>query len=210
MKKFITLPIFFMLLAIMVYSQGMPEKFYYKKFTKSTKVYQTLSGPDSVRIEKTGKVKNRIITRKVVAAEKNYTYRFYKKYKKAEVSSDDGQVLGSYKINGKAKYDITLPNGTIYDWKKGKTGKEWNYSVEGAEVMNCKIIKEEGKKYLQYTILDPNAADFSKALLLSKVFGIDLIQAKASAPAVYGGVIAGSVAIALLGTMQQDSTPQVE
>lgn len=142
--------------------------------------------------------------------DKDYTYQLHKKDKTVKILSGDDQVLGFYKITSKTKYDIIIPNGVVNDWEKGQSSREWKYSVNGSEVMNCKFIKEDGKKYLQYTILNPGVPDFSNAFLISKIYGADLIQTKASAPVVYGGVIAGAVAISLLNYAQPDPTPKVD
>lgn len=189
------------------YSQESSTKFLYKKQSVKNVVSYSLTGSDTVKIPKPKLTQPKTYERKILSSKGNYNFVLNKKEKKCTLFSEDGQTLGTFPLKGKNRLDITMPDGMVYNWSYAESSRGWKYSVNSKEVFVCSFIKVDGKKYLQYEIKDPEAKDLSTAMIISHIYGVDLIQTKANQPIYYGIAIG----LGLLGAATSSSpAPSVQ
>jgi hypothetical protein len=188
------------------FSQVTQSKFQSEKKRKGESVTYLLSGPYNVEIPDPKRTKKNIYERGITTSNGNYNFVMNKKESVGTLFSAEGQSMGSFSIKGKNKYDITMTDGTVYDWRKGKSNKQWIYLVGGKEVVMCTFTKKGGKKYLQYDIKDAEAKDLTTAMTISHIYGVDFIDMKSKEPILWIGAIAGAVFVGAASSSSQPST----
>lgn len=70
------------------------------------------------------------------------------------ITDSQGNRVATVYLGSKNHYDIMLADGTMLDWNSPK-GRQWNYKVNGKEVIKASYIKAEGKKKLVVESLEP-------------------------------------------------------
>lgn len=206
MKK-ILLTFFVISMSLTSNSQVILKSFQYKKVTISNKsTYHLVCDGDSVQMTKPV-LKEKIYYRPVSTNSGNYTLLLNKKEKKGYLNDAAGQSLLSFPLRGKA-VDITMTDGTKYTWKKDG-GRGWKYSLNAKEIIACRFVKENGIKYIKYTIQDSNTAGFSNLLMICHIYGVDLIQQKAKQPVWISMAVATGV-ISSLASANSDPGPSVD
>jgi hypothetical protein len=166
-------------------SQRVSAEFLYSRKDVNRAAVYSLDGPYKVEFPKPKKTYPNMYERPITTTEGNYNFVFNKKEKKCTLLSADGQTLGTFVINGKNKFDITMNDGTIYDWVEGLSIRQWKYRVNGKDAFVCTFVKKKGKKYLQYDLREDQSANLTTAITISHIYGADLIEMKASQPALF-------------------------
>jgi hypothetical protein len=176
-----------LLLFATVTSAQTTSRFLFKRQSANNQVTHTLSGGYEVVVTKPKLVQTGVHERIVQLQGEEYKIRSNKKEKKVALHNPAGEILGTLWFKGSNKMDVTLPDGSVYDWQK-VSARSWKYVYLGVEVLSCKFIKESGKKYLEYQVSN----EVQAIMLASHVYGVDLIQSKANQP-IYWGVALGLV-----------------
>lgn len=71
-----------------------------------------------------------------------------------EVRDKDGILVGTIYLSGNFKYDVLVPTGERFDWKKvSKTS--WSYQLDGKTILTGKYIKEGKARKLVHQATEP-------------------------------------------------------
>ena len=144
----------------------------------------TLVGSDSVKLYNRTKVKPGMYETPVHIGNDKYVFAYDKSDKSYFFKDEAGEQVAQIG-SSKKFYDITLTDGTIYDWKK-VNGKKWTYSKDGKEILSGSLEKVNGKRGIVYSIADPAAEGLTYLLIASHLYGVDTIKRRSTRPFVYG------------------------
>lgn len=190
----------------LTFAQESTVKFLYKKDRVNDEAGYLLMGPDTVEIPKPELTQFKTYEQKITSTHGKYVFVVDRKQKTSTLYAHDKRLLGSYSKKGKNEFDITMADGTVYDFNKEGSSK-WKYSVNKKDVFKLSFVKEDGKKYIQYEILDPAEANLSSAILISQIMGVSYIQYKSTQPIYLG---ASAALIVIMAATASNPTPSVQ
>lgn len=146
---------------------------------KSKRIFQ-LVGDDT--LEYKGYIKSKGVTQRYISTPKN-KYIITKKRgpqgSYQEIRDENGTLVGTVYLSGKFKFDVFIPSGEHYDWKKTDKAT-WYYQFQGKTILTGKYRKAGKERGLFQAV---NAAPVNEILILSSYErGLDVIEGKGHTP----------------------------
>lgn len=114
-----------------------------------------LIGPDTIRFDDYHKPKG-TKQRWITSRDNRYTFTLKSgpQGKYQEVRDKDGTLVGTIYLSGNFKYDVLVPTGERFDWKK-ISKSSWSYQLDGKTILTGKYIKEGKARKLVHQTTEP-------------------------------------------------------
>jgi hypothetical protein len=190
------LPICILMLACQL---SFAQQFKYSKKNNNGVVYhQLINGIDTAKVASQIKSKS-TLQRIVISKGVQYRFKYDNTKRQDQILNSQNQLVATTV----SFYDITTIDGTYYDNTK-ISNTEWKYGYNNKDVVRCKFIKTSSGRAIEITWLDASIADRELIEMMCMVYGVNLIQARAIKPVLYG---LSGVAIIVSALATPDKTP---
>ncbi len=166
------------------YTQTVQRFQYVKLYNVGGTCWQLVNGSNITTLSRYEKIEGQR-QRTISGPEGQYTIIVSKAEKKALLKNELNETVATFPYRGAKAMDVTLPDGTYYQWKKNGAN-QWKYLSGDQEVLVCRFKREGGKRFLEYEIKDPQAKGLELIMLASHDLGIGVIVNKANTPIILG------------------------
>ena len=172
--------------------QAQVEQFLFNKEKMKAKTFIHFYGEDdSLKIEPSVQIKPKpkTFSQEMVFSSSPYHWLFVKNEPSLLKRGDTTIAILS---------DVIRIGDNVYQIKKGKNIKQWNYFKNNNIVLACSYIKKDGQKYNVLDFRNVPESDKEILTILGLYYGQSIIHRKSRTPAVWGILLAGGIAKALI------------
>lgn len=206
-----TLPLWFavagMLLNCHVMAQSVTKEYKYTKQTINKEKLEVFAGTDTLTIfpyqiaahkkTRVAPVRYGVEDLKIVSVSEPNVL---------SIQKVDGSLLATILYEKGKLNDVVIGNNQ-FDWVNGKSKNDWQYTLQGKEVISCKLVKVDGKQTLQHTITDTSFPEMYLLEIASAQVALTRIKQQSNAP-VFVGIAVGLALIRV--AMTSDNSPDVQ